>query len=157
MMRTLLALFMVPLAPLFDMADRLPLPVNHETGHEVPYESVNESERLFDDERARTIKGVIADKRTVVLEDGVRFVQVDVKTDAGLVPVHLAPQWFLEYRKGELDLDRGRSVSVWGSSHQVMGREVFVAAEVSNPDREQRLRLRHPSGVPAWVGSERTP
>jgi len=144
-------------AVMWPASHQAPLLVHHQPDHPVPYESVNESERLFQTDRARTIHGVIAEQRTVALADGARFVQVDLKTDDGMVAVHLAPQWFLEYRKGEVDLDRGRSLSVLGSANEVLGRSVFVAAELSNPDRKKHLRLRHPSGVPAWVGSERLP
>ncbi|HEU4683060.1 MAG TPA: hypothetical protein VFS39_00980 [Nitrospira sp.] len=37
------------------------------------------------------MKGVIADTRTVTLKDGVQFMQMDVETDHGIVPVHLGP------------------------------------------------------------------
>ena len=131
--------------------------VDHESSHVVPYESVTQSDRLFDERRATTINGVIADRRTVLLEDGVPFVQIDVRTDDGTVPVHLAPLWFMQYRRDLFDLDKGRSVSVLGSPNNILGQDVLVASEIASDYREQRLRLRYPSGVPAWVGGERVP
>jgi hypothetical protein len=123
--------------------------------HSAPYESVTESERLYHEDRARTITGVITDTRTVTLKDGVPFLQMDLKTEEGPILVHLAPVWFMEERANLFDVDKGRAVTVLGAASEVQGQSVFVAAELSNADRQQHVRLRHPSGVPAWVGSER--
>jgi len=54
-----------------------------------PYESVTESARIYNGEGAMKITGVIQDTRTVTLKDGESFMQIDVKTEQGLVPVHL--------------------------------------------------------------------
>jgi len=120
-----------------------------------PYESVTESARLYNEEAARKITGVIQDTRTVTLKDGVSFMQMDVKTEQGLVPVHLAPVWYMEDQSNLFDVNKGRSVTVLGQHSDVQGQQIFVAAELTNEDEHQHLRLRHPSGVPAWVGSER--
>ena len=122
---------------------------------ETPYESVTESARLYNEEGAKRITGVIQDTRTVTLKDGVSFMQMDVKTEQGLVPVHLAPVWFMEDRSNLFDVNKGRSVTILGQDSDVQGQKVFVAAELTNEDQHQHLRLRHPSGIPAWVGSER--
>ncbi|HEU4683059.1 MAG TPA: hypothetical protein VFS39_00975 [Nitrospira sp.] len=53
------------------------------------------------------------------------------------------------------DVNRGRSVSIVGSPSIVEGQDVLVAAELTNEDGRQRMRLRHPDGIPAWVGGER--
>jgi hypothetical protein len=120
-----------------------------------PYESVNESEKLYSETEARTVKGVITDTRKITLRDGVEFLQIDVETDRGMMPVHLGPAWYMDEYAERFDVNKGRSVSVVGSVGVVQGKEVLIAAELQNEDGHQHMRLRNPSGVPAWVGSER--
>jgi hypothetical protein len=124
-------------------------------GDTVPYESVNESEKLFTEDAVQTVTGVITDTRTVTLRDGAKFMQMDVETDRGIIPVHLGPLWFMNEYFDRFDVNRGRSVSVLGSLSTVEGKEVLVASEITNEEGTQHMRLRHPSGIPAWVGSER--
>ena len=124
---------------------------------QTPYESVTESARIYNGEGAKKITGVIQDTRMVMLKDGESFMQMDVKTEQGLVPVHLAPVWYMEDQSHLFDVNKGRSVTVLGQDTEVQGHQVFVAAELTNEDKHQHLRLRHPSGVPAWAGSERVP
>jgi hypothetical protein len=82
--------------------------------------------------------------------------QMDVETDRGIIPVHLGPVWYMDEYAERFDVNKGRSVSVVGSPSMVQGREVLVASEITNEDGQQRMRLRHPGGIPAWVGSEKT-
>lgn len=132
------------------------------TGHSVlvadttPYESVNKSEKLYNDSAAQTVKGVIIDTRTITLQDGAEFMQMDVDTDHGTIPIHLGPVWYMDEYADRFDVNKGRSVSVVGSRSTVQGKEVLVASEITNEEGKQRMRLRHPDGIPAWVGSEKT-
>ena len=80
---------------------------------------------------------------------------MDVKTDRGIIPVHLGPVWYMNEYVDRFDVNKGRSVSVVGSSSTVQGQEVLVASEITNEEGTQHMRLRHPGGIPAWVGSER--
>jgi alpha-L-fucosidase len=121
-----------------------------------PYESVNKSGKLYTEKAVQTIKGVITDTRTIRLKDGAEFVQMDVETDHGTVPVHLGPVWYMDEYADRFDVNKGRSVSVVGSSSTVQGKEVLVASEITNEEGKQHMRLRHPDGIPAWVGSEKT-
>jgi alpha-L-fucosidase len=121
-----------------------------------PYESVNKSEKLYTDTAVQTIKGVITDTKTIRLKDGAEFMQMDVETDHGNVPVHLGPVWYMEEYADRFDVNKGRSVSVVGSPSTVQGKEVLVASEITNEEGKQHMRLRHPDGIPAWVGSEKT-
>ena len=121
-----------------------------------PYESVNKSEKLYSEHAVETLKGVIIDTRTVTLKDGVEFMQMDVETDRGIVPVHLGPQWYMNEFADRFDVNKGRSVSVVGSPSTVQGKEVLVASEISDEQGKQHMRIRHPGGIPAWVGSEKT-
>ena len=120
-----------------------------------PYESVNKSEKLYTEEAIQTIKGVITDTRTIRLKDGAEFMQMDVETDRGVVPVHLGPVWYMNEYTDRFDVNKGRSVAVVGSVNTVQGKEVLVASEITNEEGKQHMRLRHPDGIPAWVGSEK--
>jgi hypothetical protein len=121
-----------------------------------PYESVNKSEKLYTDTAVQTVKGVITDTKTITLKDGVEFMQMDVETDQGTIPVHLGPVWYMDEYSDRFDVNKGRSVSVVGSPSTVQGKEVLVASEITNEEGKQHMRLRHPDGIPAWVGSEKT-
>jgi alpha-L-fucosidase len=132
------------------------------TGHTIlvadttPYESVNHSEKLYSDNAVQTVKGVITDTRTIRLKDGAEFMQMDVETDHGIIPVHLGPVWYMDEYADRFDVNKGRSVSVVGSASTVQGKEVLVASEITNEEGRQHMRLRHPDGIPTWVGSEKT-
>lgn len=134
----------------------------HATGNSVlvadttPYESVNKSEKLYNDSAAQTVKGVIIDTRTITLQDGAEFMQMDVDTEHGTIPIHLGPVWYMDEYADRFDVNKGRSVSVVGSRSTVQGKEVLVASEITNEEGKQHMRLRHPDGIPAWVGSEKT-
>lgn len=121
-----------------------------------PYESVNQSEKLYSEAAAQSVKGVITHTRTVTLKDGAEFMQMDVETDHGTVPVHLGPTWYMNEHADRFDVNKGRSVSVTGSPSTVEGKQVLVASELTNEEGKQHMRLRHPGGVPAWVGGEKT-
>jgi hypothetical protein len=120
-----------------------------------PYESVNQSEKLYTEADAQVINGVIIDTRRVTLKDGVEFMQMDVETEKGIIPVHLGPVWWMSEYTDRFDVNRGRSVSVLGSPSVVEGKDVLVASEITNEEGKQHMRLRHPGGIPAWVGSEK--
>ena len=121
-----------------------------------PYESVNKSEKLYNDSAAQTVKGVISDTRTITLQDGAEFMQMDVDTEHGTIPIHLGPVWYMDEYADRFDVNKGRSVSVVGSRSTVQGKDVLVASEITNEEGKQHMRLRHPDGIPAWVGSEKT-
>ena len=120
----------------------------------IPYEPAEATTKLYTETGARTVTGIITDTYNVKLKDGVEFMQMDVETDQGKIPVHLGPTWYMDEYSDRFDVNKGRSVSVLGSVATVDGKEVLVASEVSNDDGKQHMRLRHPGGTPAWVGGE---
>ncbi len=125
---------------------------------EVPYQSVNESARLYHEDRAQTIRGVIKDMDTVRMKDDAVFSQLMLKMDDDrLVPVHLGPSWFVEENQHLMDLNVGREVEVKGSMETIGGRQVFVAAQLYNDRREEGMRFRREDGLPVWVGGEYLP
>jgi DNA/RNA endonuclease YhcR with UshA esterase domain len=120
----------------------------------IPYEPAEATNKLYTETAARTVKGIITDTYNVRLKDGVEFMQMDIETDQGTIPVHLGPTWYMNEYADRFDVNKGRSVSVLGSVATVKGKEVLVASELNNEDGRQHMRLRHPSGIPAWVGGE---
>jgi hypothetical protein len=120
----------------------------------IPYEPAEATTKLYSETAAREVKGIITDTYNVKLKDGVEFMQMTVETEQGTIPVHLGPTWYMDEYSDRFDANKGRSVSVLGSVATVDGKEVLVASEVSNGDGKQHMRLRHPGGVPAWVGGE---
>ncbi len=125
---------------------------------EVPYQSVDESGRLYHEQRAETIRGVIKETDTVTLKDNATFSRVHLKTTRDeVVPVHLGPSWFMEENRHLFDLNVGREVEVRGSYETIAGQPVFVAAQIFNDRREEAMRLRRDDGLPAWVGGEYLP
>ena len=120
----------------------------------IPYESVTESDRLYQEERAETIRGVVQSLDTITMREGAPFRQLRLKTGADTVVVHLGPHWFMAQQEQRIQLDVGREIEVQGSRETVDGKPVLVAAEIRDDRRDERLRLRHPSGVPVWAGGE---
>ncbi len=126
--------------------------------YEVPYESVNESERLYRDDQSQTIRGVIKEVNTVTLKDGARFSRLSLQmAHDEVIPVHLGPSWFMEENQYLMDLNVGREVEVKGSFATVAEQPVFVAAQLHNDRRKEGMRLRRDDGLPAWVGGEYLP
>jgi hypothetical protein len=120
-----------------------------------PYESVNKSSKLYEDREAQTLRGVVQDIKTVKLENQEQFMQVNLKTPDGVVSVHLGPDWYMKEQIQHLEIIRGRELEVLGSGKVVAGTPVFVASEIRDDKRNERLRLRHRDGTPVWTGSER--
>jgi hypothetical protein len=119
-----------------------------------PYESVTESERLFDPEAVQTVRGVVMNIEAVTMEPDALFMQLTLKANNDIVRVHLGPQWFMQEQIQRLELDVGREVEVSGSQQVIDGKPVLVASEITNDRLDQRLRLRHKDGTPVWAGSE---
>jgi hypothetical protein len=120
-----------------------------------PYESVNKSSKLYDDRESHTIRGVVQDIKTVKLENEDQFVQISLKTPDGAVNVHLGPDWYMTEQIQHIEIKKGRELEVLGSGNVVAGTPVFVASEIRDDKRNERLRLRHRDGTPVWTGSER--
>ncbi|WP_447984011.1 hypothetical protein [Nitrospira sp. Nam74] len=121
-----------------------------------PYESVNKSSKLYQDREAHTIRGIVQDIKTVKLENDEQFLQVDLKTPEEVVNVHLGPDWYMTEQIQNIEIVKGRELEVEGSGNIVAGTPVFVASEIRDDKRKERLRLRHRDGTPVWSGSERT-
>jgi hypothetical protein len=120
-----------------------------------PYESVTKSSKLYQDREAHTIRGVVQDIKTVKLENDEQFLQVSLKTPDEVVNVHLGPDWYMTEQIQHIEIIKGRELEIIGSGNVVAGTPVFVASEIRDDQRNERLRLRHRDGTPVWSGSER--
>jgi hypothetical protein len=120
-----------------------------------PYESVTESPRLYDHEKKEHVRGTVMRFRTMKpTENAAAFLQIEVKTDRGLLHVHLGPKWYMDEHISDLTLKKGDDVEIVGSKGNLNGEDVFIAAEVNQPRTGEHLRLRDQSGTPMWAGSE---
>lgn len=119
-----------------------------------PYESAEASAKLYSEDAVQVVKGIILDTTAIRVKDGAEFMQMDVETEQGPVRVHLGPTWYMNEYHDRFDVNKGRLVTAVCSPAIVDGRQVLVAAELTNADGHQRMRLRHPDGTPAWVGGE---
>jgi hypothetical protein len=120
-----------------------------------PYESVNKSSKLYQEREAHTIRGVVQDIKTVKLENDEQFLQMSLKTPDEVVNVHLGPDWYMTEQIQHIEIIKGRELEVVGSGNVVAGTPVFVASEIRDDKRNERLRLRHRDGTPVWSGGER--
>lgn len=120
----------------------------------IPYEPAEASAKLYSEDATRVVQGTILDTMAVRLKDGVEFMQMEVETERGPVRVHLGPTWYMNEYHDRFDVNKGRLVTAVCSPAVVDGKKVLVAAELTNADGQQRMRLRHPDGTPAWVGGE---
>jgi hypothetical protein len=73
-------------------------------------------------------------------------VHVLLKTDAGEIPVHLGPAWYVE--RQDVKLEPGDTIQVKGARVTFQGKPAIIAAEVKKGD--ETLRLRSDAGVPVW-------
>lgn len=78
-------------------------------------------------------------------------VHVLLKTDAGEIPVHLGPAWYVE--RQDVKLEPGDTIQVKGARVTFQGKPAIIAAEVKKGD--ETLRLRNDAGVPVWSGWRR--
>ena len=71
-----------------------------------------------------------------------------LKTEKGLLSVHLGPEWYIVRLDGKLA--KGDLVEVKGSRVTFAGNPAIIAAEVKKGDAV--LKLRDENGFPAWAG-----
>jgi hypothetical protein len=105
--------------------------------------------RLYDAKTVETIKGEVVRVRTFTPGKGMSSgVHLELKTDVGMLPVHLGPSWYIENQ--DTGIEARDIVEVMGSRVVFDGQLALIAAEVRKG--EGALRLRDQDGYPAWAG-----
>lgn len=103
--------------------------------------------RLYNPATLETESGEVVSVRKVVpmrgMAGGIHFV---LKSDKGIVSVHLGPAWFLE--KQGLRIEPKDRVTVSGSRITIRGKPAIIAAEIRKGERTWKLR--DDKGVPLW-------
>ncbi|MGD8968251.1 MAG: hypothetical protein PVI07_12145 [Anaerolineae bacterium] len=75
--------------------------------------------------------------------------ELTLETDAGLVTMHLGPEWYWESEG--IDLSEGNEVDVTGFYEG----DAFEIAEIKNLDTGETATLRDETGRPRWAGRGR--
>ncbi|MCX8083899.1 MAG: hypothetical protein N3C60_03160 [Calditerrivibrio sp.] len=103
--------------------------------------------RMFDPNKIETVFGTVEkiDITTPhkMMSHGVYIV---LKSDKGLLDIHLGPQWYIE--RLDFDLKAGDQIEVKGTPIMMMGKPSIIAAEIKKG--EELLILRDINGIPVW-------
>ncbi|MDX1638678.1 MAG: hypothetical protein R3281_11960 [Balneolaceae bacterium] len=105
--------------------------------------------RPYNPSTVETIEGEVSEIVYIRKNTGSRIhgVHLVVKTEEGLVPVHLGPAWYVER---QAPFKAGDRVTVVGSRITFNDEPAVVAARVTRG--EMTLQLRDQDGFPAWRG-----
>lgn len=109
-------------------------------------------QRMYDPAKVETVAGEVMSVDEVSMGKGPKKgIHLKLKTDQGIIPVHLGPSWYLE--RQDTRIVTGDRVEVKGARVSLDGKPAIVAAEVRKGD--EVLQLRDAAGVPAWAGWRR--
>lgn len=106
-------------------------------------------QQLYASGSVETVSGMV-ESIDLVVPPGVRTqaVYLSLKTDVGLLPVQLGPEWFVQ--KLPARIEKGDKVEVTGARITIEGKTLLLAAQVKKSD--QVLVFRNSAGVPVWSG-----
>ena len=108
--------------------------------------------RMYDPKTVETIKGEVTKVDYVTPLKGMGHgVHLLLKTEQGMIHVHLGPAWYVENQ--DVKIAPKDRVEVKGSRVTIEGTPVVIAAEVRKGD--EVLSLRDDNGVPRWAGWRR--
>ena len=109
-------------------------------------------QRIFNPATVETVSGTVASIDKVTPMRGMHSgIHLTLKTDKGLVDVHLGPEWYIE--RQDTKIQKGDALEVKGSRVTISDKLAIIAAEVKKGDSV--LILRDSNGVPAWAGWRR--
>jgi len=102
---------------------------------------------LYDTGTVHTVSGTVASVEALAgRRHNSAGMHAVLKTDTGLVDVHLGPAWYLD--KQSVKVAAGDKITVTGSSITIRGKVGLLAAQVRKG--ENILRLRDSNGLPLW-------
>jgi len=105
--------------------------------------------RMFSPSTIETLTGSIVAVERIVPESKMSYgLHLKLKTEKGVVSVHLGPTWYLDNQ--EIQFKEGDKVVVEGSRITFNSAPAIIAIYVEKDD--QVLKLRDPSGYPVWNG-----
>lgn len=105
---------------------------------------------MYNINTVETIRGTVVSTNAFTPMSGMgQGMQLLVKTQDQIVPVHLGPSWYLDNQG--FRVNSGDEIEVKGSQVNWAGNPVIMAAEVRQGDKV--LELRNNNGIPAWSGN----
>lgn len=105
----------------------------------------------YDKATETTITGIVEDVQSHQGRVGGTGTHLVLKTDQGLVDVHVGPTNWLA--KQQYAFAKGDALQVLGSKVTVDGVDAFIAREITKG--EAKIVLRNDSGIPEWSGGRR--
>jgi mono/diheme cytochrome c family protein len=108
----------------------------------------NTGGRGYNPSTETTVKGTVEEVKQLPMRGGPGGTHVTLKTDKGVLDVHLGPSAFLAER--HFEISKGDQIEVTGSKMSIDGTEALVAREVKKGS--QVLTLRNANGIPLWSG-----
>jgi hypothetical protein len=100
----------------------------------------------YDPATEATITGTVEDVLHPAGYNGMAGTHVNLKTQDGVVQVHLGPEAYIA--KQNFSIEKGDTLSVTGSKQVMGGQTVLLAREVKKGDAV--LTLRDANGIPKW-------
>jgi hypothetical protein len=109
-------------------------------------------QRVYNPATVETLSGTVESVDKVTPMKGMHSgIHLALKTDKGIVDVHLGPEWYIE--RLDTKIQKGDDIEVKGSRVTIAGKPAIIAAEVKKGDNV--LVLRDTNGIPAWAGWRR--
>jgi hypothetical protein len=109
-------------------------------------------QRMYNPATVETLSGTVESVDKVTPMKGMHSgIHLALKTDKGIVDVHLGPEWYIE--RLDTKIQKGDDIEVKGSRVTIAGKPAIIAAEVKKGDNV--LVLRDTNGIPAWAGWRR--
>lgn len=106
-------------------------------------------QRMYNPQTVETISGTVESVIKFTPMRGMHYgIHLMVKTNEGIIPVHLGPDWYIE--RQDMKFVKGDKVEIMGSRVTFNGKPAIIAREVKKDGGV--LVLRNDAGVPEWAG-----
>jgi len=108
--------------------------------------------RMYDQATVETLSGVVIKVERMTPRRGMSYgIHLLLKTDKGLISVHLGPSWFIN--RQDMKIKKNDTIRVTGSRITINKKPAIIAAEITKG--KHVLKLRDQSGFPVWAGWRR--
>ena len=104
--------------------------------------------RNYDPTTETTVKGTVEEVKQVAGQHGWNGTHLMLKTDVGILPVHVGPSAYLAAKN--FAIAKGDKLTILGSKVQYQRSDVLVAKRITKGS--EVLTLRNSAGFPMWTG-----
>lgn len=109
-------------------------------------------QRIYNPATVETVSGTVESVNKITPMKGMYYgIELFLKTEKGVIPVHLGPGWYIE--RLDTKIENGDKIEVKGSRVEIMGKLAIIAADVKKGNSV--VILRDSSGIPVWAGWRR--